>query len=205
MQDIIQDSRTWEKEKTTRDYKREPYSFNESDTWYSRKKKGASPGATKPRQRRRRPEEAADPPATTTDTSRTNRPAQTQSTSRHARDPRPESPPRPSNPPPDILKERERGSKIPQPGFETQFRKMSIADVKDTSREDLSKKKPYDDAKEEPNRGARIQPNTSSTRHRDKMEDDIRSTTSGRRERERADVDDDIRSIASGRPRDRHR
>jgi hypothetical protein len=78
---------------------------------------------------------------------------------------------------------------------------MSIAGDKDTSRENLTKKQIYDDTREEqPNRGARIQPNTGSARHRDKMEDDIRSTTSsGRRERERATLDDDDKRI-----RDRH-
>lgn len=85
---------------------------------------------------------------------------------------------------------------------------MSISD-KDTSRENLTKRPTYEDTREEPNRGARVQPNTGSARLRDKTDDDIRSvTSSGRRERERHAVgDDDVRSTTAtqgGRNRDRH-
>lgn len=190
--------------RATGEFRKEPYPYNESDTWFNRKKKGASPGATKPRQRRRRPDDDdTDAAANTADTARASRPQQTGN--RH-RDPRPESPPRPMNPPPDILKERE--SKIPKPGIESQFRKMSIAGDKDVSRETLGKKTTYRETREEANRGVRVQPNTSSTRQRDKMEDDIRSTmtTASRRERDRAALeDDDGRSTTSGgRKYDRH-
>lgn len=87
------------------------------------------------------------------------------------------------------------------------MKKMSISD-KDTSRENLTKRPTYEDTREEPNRSARVQPNTGSARLRDKTDDDIRSVTSaGRRERDRHTVgDDDVRSTTTsgGRNRDRH-
>lgn len=55
-QDIILDSRAWEKEKSSRDYRKDPYSYNESDTWHNRKKRGPSPGHTNPRRRRKEPQ-----------------------------------------------------------------------------------------------------------------------------------------------------
>ncbi|ETN46966.1 uncharacterized protein HMPREF1541_01156 [Cyphellophora europaea CBS 101466] len=196
--DIIEDSRTWEKEKQSRDYRKDPYPYNDSDTWYNRRKKGASPGHTNPRRRRRPAGEVADAAAR----------ASKAVGARH-RDPDPEPPPRPSNPPPDVLKE----SRIPKPGLETSMKKLSIAtpDSKDMSRESLSKRTvTNEEPREEANRGARVQPNTSSTRHRDKADSDIRSTTtSGWRERDRHTVDDDdVRSTMSSArrdPRDRHR
>jgi hypothetical protein len=54
VKDIIADSRTWEKEKSGKEFRRNPYSFEESDVWDSRKSKGASAPATTTSSRRRR-------------------------------------------------------------------------------------------------------------------------------------------------------
>ncbi|ETN37901.1 uncharacterized protein HMPREF1541_07524 [Cyphellophora europaea CBS 101466] len=57
--DIIEDSRAWEKERQSREYRREPYSYSESDAWEDRRNKGATVSETKPRRRRRRSPSAA--------------------------------------------------------------------------------------------------------------------------------------------------
>jgi hypothetical protein len=55
LQDTIADSRSFEREKTVREYRRDPYSYEESDTWYDRKKGDATP-ALEARRRPRQPD-----------------------------------------------------------------------------------------------------------------------------------------------------
>lgn len=76
VRDIIEDSRAWEKEKLTREYRRDPYGYHESDVWEKRKRIGASVPESRPRRRRRRsPSAPTSPPPPSLE--------QTQATSRH--------------------------------------------------------------------------------------------------------------------------
>ncbi|KPI43768.1 uncharacterized protein AB675_6500 [Cyphellophora attinorum] len=170
--DIIEDSRNWEKEKATRSYRRDPYSFNDSDTWHSRRKNGATPGHTNPRSKRKQP--ATDAPDSTSRSSATTQNQQRSTTNRHGRDPSPEPPPRPGHPPPDMLSTR-----IPKPDINKDMRKLSVQD-QDTGREQQRKATSMTTTTDTTaNRGARIQPSTSTTttssRHRDKVEDDTKA------------------------------
>jgi hypothetical protein len=60
VRDIIADSRSWETEKSGKEFRRNPYSFEESDVWDSRKSKGASAPATTTSSRRRRARSPTD-------------------------------------------------------------------------------------------------------------------------------------------------
>lgn len=184
-------------------YRRDPYSFNDSDTWHSRRKNGASPGHTNPRSKRKPPAgEGADPASRPTANTQPGRAP----TNRHGRDPSPEPPPRPSHPPPDLLS----GTRIPKPDvLSKDMRKLSVADqeaVREQYRKGATTTTTTTDTTA--NRGARIQPsntNITTSRHRDKVEDDTKastgfSTAAARRDRHNVD-DDDVLSTTSRRDR----
>lgn len=42
LQEIVRDSQAWEEERSTSEYRDQPYSFRESDVWRGRKDKGAT-------------------------------------------------------------------------------------------------------------------------------------------------------------------
>lgn len=49
--DVVDDTRAWKKERTSREYQEDPYSFAESDVWQHRKRLGADQNLSSPRHR----------------------------------------------------------------------------------------------------------------------------------------------------------
>lgn len=66
VRDLIEDSRAWGKEKLTREYRKDPYGYHESDVWEKRKETGATVSEATSRRRRRRV--VSPPPHPTTQT-----------------------------------------------------------------------------------------------------------------------------------------
>ena len=54
LRDIMKDSKSWVGETESREYRRDPYPYIESDTWRARKRTGPAPGHKNPLGRRRR-------------------------------------------------------------------------------------------------------------------------------------------------------
>lgn len=99
-------------------------------------------------------------------------------------------------------------SKIPKPDLKESMRKLSLAD-QEAVREQIRKSNITGNTGETTaNKSVRIQaPNTSTSRHKDKVEDDTVSTTrtaAPKRDRHGVEDDDEGQSITSTTRRDRH-